>query len=1356
MGAGKAQTITIARHAGAWLSLLLAALIVQAEQLPVKTYSTADGLAHNRVSRIIPDSHGFLWFCTAEGLSRFDGSRFVTYGLEQGLSFPSLNDLLETRHGYYLVATNGNGVVRFNMTTGIQPALSDSAKSRFTTYLVSQEPATSRVNKLLQDRTGAIWAATDGGLFRAEETSGALTFRRVELGIAPQSELLAQVMSLAEDQAGNIWIGGITGLFRRSPDGRVERYAMAVTRGNIYALLADREGRIWVGHTAGLMMIEAGQAHYYTVAQGLRDNRVTALLQTSRGRIWLNTYGSAGNGLTEFDSGVFHPVTDERLSGSQISSIAEDRDGNLWVSTSASGVHKIARHGFITYRESDGLSSYISNIFEGQAGELYVVSQNYAISRFDGRRFISIKPNLPAQILNGTLLGGQSAIEDHLGEWWIATPEGLYRFPRVSRIEELSRIRPKAIYTTRDGLPENGLRRLFEDVRGDIWMAAFAPGHEVLTRWDRATGRFQRYSDADGLPSFNAPVAFRNDAAGNLWISFREGGLARYAAGRFTMMNLAQQPPGVSTTNLYFDSAGRLWLATNLVGLSRFDHPEAEHPQAFTYTRQHGLSSILFRSITEDAHGNIYVCTNQGIDRLDPATGQIQHYTTADGLASVEVIAAFRDRQGALWFGTIFGISRFMPEPEPPRQPSPVFIGGLRVAGVDYQVSELGIAAVSVPELEPNQNQIQIDYFGIGFAPGEAQRFRYQLEGADREWSRPTELHTVNYPNLPPGHYRFLVRALSLNSASSATPASVSFTILPPIWRRWWFLTLASSLMATAFVAFDRYRAARMKELGAALGESRQLTEQLTAHQTELHQANRLLALEYEVTRVLAEAATPAEAAPKILQATCESGGWNMGAIWDVEPEIGVLRCADVWHQPQVNAAEFEALTRESIFLPGAGLPGRVWQSGEALWIASLSEDLNFPRLAVAAKEGVQSAFGFPILLESEVIGVIEFFSLAPRQPDAEQIIMMSTIGSHIGQLIERKRAEESLRESEDRFRTVAQTASDAIITIDEHSTIIFVNPAAETVFGHAIAEMIGEELTMLMPEYMRHLHRAGFHRYLDTGRRHLSWQAIELPGLHKSGREIPLEVSFGEFTKNGQRFFTGIARDITERKRAEEALQRSREERLIELERVRRRIATDLHDDIGSSLTQISILSEVIRQRVGQDRSPVTEPLEQIAGASRELVDSMSDIVWAINPQKDHLRDLTQRMRRFAADSFTARNIKFQLRLPDAEADIKLGANLRREVFLIFKESVNNMVRHAHCTEAEIDLHFADDALTLKLSDNGRGFDLTRESDGHGLMSMRDRAKGIGGELELTSQPELGTTITLHIPLNHPTHPIS
>ncbi|MDP8952470.1 MAG: PAS domain S-box protein, partial [Actinomycetota bacterium] len=145
---------------------------------------------------------------------------------------------------------------------------------------------------------------------------------------------------------------------------------------------------------------------------------------------------------------------------------------------------------------------------------------------------------------------------------------------------------------------------------------------------------------------------------------------------------------------------------------------------------------------------------------------------------------------------------------------------------------------------------------------------------------------------------------------------------------------------------------------------------------------------------------------------------------------------------------------------------------------------------------------------------------------------------------LQSRRDQEALKESEERYRVVAETASDAIVVIDEDSRILFVNGAAEKVFGYKSEEMLGERLTMLMPEYLRDLHRAGLERYLDTGRRHLDWEAIQLPGLHKSGKEIPLEVSFGEFATDGKRFFTGFIRDIAERQRAEEALRES-EDRL-------------------------------------------------------------------------------------------------------------------------------------------------------------------------------------------------------------------
>jgi two-component sensor histidine kinase len=215
-------------------------------------------------------------------------------------------------------------------------------------------------------------------------------------------------------------------------------------------------------------------------------------------------------------------------------------------------------------------------------------------------------------------------------------------------------------------------------------------------------------------------------------------------------------------------------------------------------------------------------------------------------------------------------------------------------------------------------------------------------------------------------------------------------------------------------------------------------------------------------------------------------------------------------------------------------------------------------------------------------------------------------------------------------------------------------------------------------------------------------------------------------------------------------ALYRQRLGRLLELERVRTRIATDLHDDIGANLSLIAMLSEVARGQIPDGDLRLKEWLSSIATTSRDTVDSMSDIVWAVNPKRDHLRDLTRRMRRFADDIFAARNIEFQFRAPELDRDIRLGTDLRREVFLIFKETINNMVRHSRCSAASVSLSIEGGALVLAVADNGKGLQGVETSDGTGLESMRGRAEKLGGSFHVDSKDGGGTCVTLKVPLVH------
>ena len=283
------------------------------------------------------------------------------------------------------------------------------------------------------------------------------------------------------------------------------------------------------------------------------------------------------------------------------------------------------------------------------------------------------------------------------------------------------------------------------------------------------------------------------------------------------------------------------------------------------------------------------------------------------------------------------------------------------------------------------------------------------------------------------------------------------------------------------------------------------------------------------------------EALQACVEHVCRWTGWPVGHVYFAgKEEHDPLKPSHIWHLGHPTKFEaFRALTEATDLPSGIGLPGRVAATGRPAWIVDVQCDPNFPRAQVATEVGLKGAFCFPIPIGDGTFAVIECFSVNAVTPDDRLLEVTAHIGRQLGRVIASAQLAEALRESESRFRSVAESATDAIVAADQNGDIISWNRGAELMFGYVEEEVKGLALSILMPERFRPMHDAGIKRVAEGGlaASRLLGQTVEVVGLRKDGREFPLELSLAMWENAGQRFFSGIIRDISERKKAEEKL---------------------------------------------------------------------------------------------------------------------------------------------------------------------------------------------------------------------------
>lgn len=779
-----------------------------AELLPIRSFTTLDGLAHNHINRIKTDSHGFLWFCTDAGLSRFDGKTFFNLTTADGLPHPDVNDIVEDREGTFWLATDG-GISRFRPQS---PATRE--KPKIETFRPEERPD-EHFDAVEFDLAGRLWAGGQTGLYLVDRSQG--------VRVTPRKEGMpsAAIPRILASRRGGLWIATRAGALYRGDDGRITRVRPSPHGQKPFdtyaeSLLEDRSGRLWIGYRTGGFCrssqsldtdpIEPEFCLFERGGQTFRD--VRAFLEAPGNRIWA---GTSGDGLCEIDPesrsvrchGKANGLTEAR-----VLRIATDSEGNVWMGTGAAGIMMMPRTGFSRLAPGNGYVSSLPPWLSHGHSQNAVAPSGWledASPLIPQRRDNLLKAWRREWNEFGQRhqTGFQGALQDSRGRWWIYGGLHLYVFPAGAPLARLSGTTPLRLPLKLPAFYEI----LHEDSQGRIWAATKTIGPV------RRTSGHLLVSSAAGaafqeVPEIREVLArLESETGGAIWVSsFQHGDdgslwlgiagqrrvyesrtvvLLRYRGGQVEEFTQEDGLPGAMVNALYLDRSGRLWVATHR-GLAFAEAPHSGRPR---FTQNQELHQGEVWSLTEDSAGRIYAGTANGVEQWDPARGVVHRLTAADGLGAGPVLAAGRGPAGELWFATVDDLARLNPgqdfTPKPPR----VFT----------------VSPTAPLRLSHDRSSFEAEFAAPSFS-GSRPRFQYRLIGQNTGWSAPVSEGIVRYAGMAPGTYELQARAVNAMGETSAEPASVRFEVLPPLWRTWWFLALSTLAAGGLAYAAHRYR----------------------------------------------------------------------------------------------------------------------------------------------------------------------------------------------------------------------------------------------------------------------------------------------------------------------------------------------------------------------------------------------------------------------------------------------------------------------------------------------------------------------------------------------------------------------
>lgn len=725
-------------------------------QLDYQRWTVDHGLPQNTVFSVVQARDGYIWVGTPEGVTRFNGTEFKLFDMS---NTPELREnavrcVFEDNRGTLWLGTIGGGLTIYR-------------NGRFEQLPWPERFDRMMVHEIVQDKAGTIWMATSRGLIRYEYGGDPVVYARNE-GLPD-----GHVLCVALDSQDNVWAGTTSaGVVRRTDDGfEVFGVEQGLPSPAVTDLAVGADGAVFIGTNYGLAVLKEGEIRTFSEAEGLLQAFVWTLFKDRDDNMWIGTYGG---GLFRFrDDKIKAMALPDPAVGLYILGMAEDREGGLWVGTLNGGLRRLQDAPFTTWATEEGLhEDLVFCLLEDSEGQIWIGGNEDGISIFDGQKF----RYLP-EFSGKTIL---TFHQDSRGRIWIGTDQNgvFYKDKGQSNFVHAF---------TEEGLSNVGIGAIVEDETGKMWFGTTANG--IFNVRD---GRVVVYNAENGLGD-NSITTMLAGSGDTLWIATGSG-LSALKDGTVTTYTEEDGLPGNFVTALYEDAEGALWIGTHTRGMGVL-----KDEQFYNFRTRDGLFDDSIHTILEDRHGGMWMSCNRGVFSIPKSelwqfahkqrkNIQCRGFGVDDGMKNAECnssgnTSGLRASDGRLWFPTVKGVAVIEPmDIKPNTVPPPIHIEQVLTGEQRLDPTQ--------PAVLPSESlNLEIDYAGLSYVVPEKVQYQYRLEGFDPNWRSAGNRRAAFYTHLPPGEYRFQVRAGNRDGVWSEVPAGFAFEVKAKFYQTSWFFT---------------------------------------------------------------------------------------------------------------------------------------------------------------------------------------------------------------------------------------------------------------------------------------------------------------------------------------------------------------------------------------------------------------------------------------------------------------------------------------------------------------------------------------------------------------------------------------